>query len=129
MAKIGGYELVAQIASGNTGYVYSARPLEGRAATPLARAPQGLVALKLIKPRLAKDQRYSQLLFTEAHYATAFMHDNVTRVLEIDRQEEDLYIAMELVEGKTLASVTQRSIADRRPLSPELIFWIGSSAA
>jgi serine/threonine-protein kinase len=118
VAKIGPYELVAQLASGNTGYVYSARPPDG-----------GLIALKLIKPRLAKEQRYSQLLFTEAPQAINFLHPNATRILEIDRAEDDLFIAMEIVEGKTLAHILDRSIADRRPLSPELLFWIASSTA
>jgi serine/threonine protein kinase len=130
MAKIGRYDLVAQLASGNTGYVYSARAPEARPASGMSRAAPGdLVALKLIKPRLANDQRYTQLLFTEAPGAVAFSHPNAVRILEIDRVDEDLFIAMELVEGRTLAQVLERSIADRRPLSPELVFSIAASAA
>jgi serine/threonine-protein kinase len=122
MAIVGRYELCAQLASGNTGYVYSARMASGGDAHPA-------YAVKLIKPRLAKEQRYSQLLLTEAPAATTFEHPSSVRIFEIGNSDSELYVAMERVEGQTLHAVLQRSISDRRPLSPEVALFIARRVA
>src|SRR2546428_6341 len=78
MATIGRYELVSQLASGNTGYVYSAR---------LPDMADGLLAIKAIKPRLAQEARFAQLLLSEAAAAIRFSHLHAGQLVAIAQTE------------------------------------------
>jgi hypothetical protein len=60
------------------------------------------VALKLLRSdRLASD--LEARLIREAQAAARLSHPNVVTVFEVGRVDEELYVAMELVEGQTLA--------------------------
>lgn len=131
MDKIGRYELLSQLASGNTGYIYTARLIE-RPVAPQhsAGAAEELFAIKLIKPRLTKaEPRYLQVLLREAPAAVDFIHPVAVRHVEIAKHETTGFLTMQIFRGQTLSAVLQRSAAHRRPLSPELILWIGCRLA
>src|SRR5687767_3839645 len=128
MRTIGRYELLTQLASGNTGYVFSAcltdDPAKSGNWSTREHGPQDAThAVKLIKPRLAQDARYAQMLRTEAPSAIAFRHPNAARIVEIAQVSTEVFIAMELVRGQTLSTVLQRAAADRRLLPRDLILW------
>ncbi|MCK6552823.1 protein kinase, partial [Myxococcota bacterium] len=86
-------------------------------------------AVKLIKPRLAQDTRYSTLLRSEAAAAIGFRHPSAVRIYEIGQVGQNVFLSLELVRGQTLAAVLQRAMADRRFLSPDLTLWIGGCLA
>jgi len=63
------------------------------------------VALKLILPELAADERYVTMFLDEARMASRIQHPNVVSVLEVGRDETTgiLYMAMDLILGATLS--------------------------
>ena len=91
-AKLGYYEIVAPLGAGGMGEVYRAR--DGR----LGRC----VAIKILPPALATDSDRLPSFEREARAASALNHPNIVTIYELGQDGSTHYIAMELVEGKTL---------------------------
>jgi len=67
------------------------------------------VALKLLTPEHAANAELVQRFLREARAASALVHPNSIHILDMGRLESgDVYLAMELVEGETLADFMQR---------------------
>lgn len=88
--RVGHFEIVEKLGEGGMGVVYKARDLT------LNR----LVALKALS---SGDTSRKQRFLQEAQAASALNHPNIVTVYEIFREEDDDFIAMELIDGKTLA--------------------------
>ena len=89
---IPGYELEGVRARGGMGTVYTARDKSDRQ-----------IALKVIRHDLSNDQRYQEQLKYEVQAARQITHPNVVRVLDAGEARGHTYVAMELVNGPTLA--------------------------
>jgi len=63
-----------------------------------------VVALKRMLPG-ARDRRHIDMFLREARLATLLNHENVVHAFAFGEQDGELYIAMEYVEGQTLASL------------------------
>ena len=89
------YRIVRFIASGGMGEVYEAVHL----------ATGDAVALKCIRNLPLSTGQYAARFRREAELSSKIAHPNVCRVLEvIDDGGAELFIAMELLEGETLAA-------------------------
>jgi len=86
------------------GAVYLARELR------LDRA----VAIKVLPPDLAIDDRYRQRFLREARTVAALMHPNIVPIHAVDEAAEWVYFVMGYVAGETLA----QRVARCGPLSP-----------
>jgi eukaryotic-like serine/threonine-protein kinase len=113
-SRLGPYEILAPIGAGGMGEVYRARdPRLGREVA-LKVLPEGVC---LDRDRLA---RFEQ----EARSASALNHPNIVTIYEVGQSGQTSYIAMELVDGKTLGElITSGPLPVRRVLS------IGAEAA
>ncbi|MDQ3819680.1 MAG: serine/threonine protein kinase, partial [Acidobacteriota bacterium] len=89
------YEIRSKIGEGGMGEVYLARD------TKLERT----VALKVLSPEVAHDNRQMGRFVLEAKAASALSHPNVAHIYEIDEAEGVTFIAMEYVEGKSLDQI------------------------
>ncbi len=89
------YCLVQKIGEGGMGVVWKALD------TRLDRH----IALKLLPPELTADPERRRRFLREARTAAAVTHPNIVTIHEIDEVSGLTFIAMELVEGKTLRSV------------------------
>ena len=87
------------------GVVYKARDIE------LDR----LIALKVIRPELAGDQKTLRRFKKELILARQITHRNVIRIFDFGSSNNVKYITMEYVEGQDLASVLDQ----RRPTAKE----------
>ena len=91
-AKIGKYEIQAQIGRGNMGVVYSAvDPFSARR-----------VALKVAHPHQIEEMgagRFRKLFFNEARAAGVLDHPNLLTIYDADMDGDLCYLVMELVEG------------------------------
>lgn len=91
----GRYEVLFPIASGGMATVYAARTRgEGHFQKP--------VAIKLMLPHLTRDERFSSMFMDEATLAANIQSPHVVGTLDLGREGDVLYMAMELVLGPTL---------------------------
>ncbi len=65
-----------------------------------------VVALKRMLPGV-QDRRHVDMFLREARLATLLNHENVVHAFAFGEQDGELYIAMEYLEGETLASLHQ----------------------
>src|SRR6266542_261290 len=93
--RLGPYEIVGPLGSGGMGEVYRARD------TRLKRE----VAVKVLTEGLSADAERRQRFEQEARSASALNHPNIVTIHDIGASDTTVYIAMELVEGKTLREV------------------------
>lgn len=91
----GRYEILFPIASGGMAIVYAARARgEGSFQKP--------VAVKLMLPHLTRDERFCSMFMDEATLAANIESPHVVGTLDLGREGEVLYMAMDLVLGPTL---------------------------
>jgi serine/threonine protein kinase len=95
--KLGPYEIIAPLGAGGMGEVYRARDSRLRRE----------VAIKVLSAELAGDADRRNRFEQEARSASALNHHNIVTVHDIGSSDSTIYIAMELVEGKTLRELTQ----------------------
>jgi serine/threonine protein kinase/tetratricopeptide (TPR) repeat protein len=90
--RFGHYAIERKLGEGGMGVVYEARDEK------LHRK----VALKTMSS-VATDERARQRFWREARAAASVNHPNICQIYEIGDQNGDLFIAMELLEGQSLA--------------------------
>lgn len=100
--RVGKYSIVRELGRGGMGRVYLARQVD------LDRD----VALKALAPDLARNPLHRERLRREARAAAALRHEGVCTVYALEEIDEDLYIAAEFVDGRTLHDEIR---AGRRP--------------
>ncbi len=90
--KLGPYEIVAPLGAGGMGEVYRARD------TRLGR----IVAIKILPAELAADSDQLHRFEREARSASGLNHPNIVTIYDLGLEGSTHYIAMEMIEGKTL---------------------------
>lgn len=103
-AELGDYELLRELGRGSMGVVYLARQ----------RSLDRLVALKVIHPSLTSSAEHATRLREEARAAASIRHPHSVGIYEVGEVHGQSYIAMEHVDGSTLAE-----IAGSRRLEPD----------
>ena len=96
-SRLAHYDVTALIGEGGMGQVYQATD------TKLERT----VALKVLPQEFAEDPDRLQRFNREAKAASAISHPHVAHIYEIGEADGTHYIAMEFVEGQTLADKLQ----------------------
>lgn len=101
--RVGRYELRALLGAGGMGLVYRARDLT------LGRE----VALKFLPDEVTEEKRILRFL-QEARLASSLSHPNIATIYEVGEAAEGRpFIAMELVEGQSLAQKMQAGMLSR----------------
>jgi eukaryotic-like serine/threonine-protein kinase len=95
-ARLGPYEILSPLGAGGMGEVYRARD---------ARLGRD-VAVKVLPEALALDRNRLARFEQEARAASALNHPNIVTIHDIGREGDTAYIAMELVDGRTLREVS-----------------------
>ena len=97
--SVGSYTITGLIGKGGMGQVYLARhTLLGRPA-----------AVKVLLPMFSKDEATVTRFFNEARAATAIRHAGIVEIYDFGYHTDgSAYIAMELLEGESLATRLQR---------------------
>jgi serine/threonine protein kinase len=105
--RLGAYEILSLLGKGGMGEVYRARDIR------LDR----IAALKILPPEVAADPGRLHRFVREAKAASALNHPNIATIYEIGESGGIHWIAMELVEGATLAE----GLKGKRPELDEIL--------
>jgi eukaryotic-like serine/threonine-protein kinase len=116
--RLGRYELLLPIAKGGMARVWAARQHGQRGFTKI-------VAIKTILPHLARDAEFERMFLDEARIASMVHHPNVCEIYELGEEGRVLYLAMEWVNGESLAHVLRVS-GQCQPLDPRVVARIVS---
>ncbi len=90
--SLGHFRVTERVGEGGMGVVYVA----------VDERLRRTVALKVLRPEIANDERRRSRFLREARFAAALAHPNVATVHEVGEHDGLVYMAMELVEGKSL---------------------------
>jgi eukaryotic-like serine/threonine-protein kinase len=103
----GRYELMGQIGAG------------GMADVWLARDPhlQRLVALKILHRRFAQDREFVERFRREAEAAAGLQHPNIVAVFDRGDVDGTYYIAMQMLEGRTLKELIDDGLRPERAVA------------
>jgi serine/threonine-protein kinase len=115
--RFGRYVLFDKIGEGGMARIFLAR-----ATTDLGG--ERLVVVKEILPLLASSSDMSKLLIDEAKLCAGLSHKNVVQVIDLGRDEDRLYIAMEYVEGLDLRELLRGCSQKKVPLPVEFSLFV-----
>jgi tRNA A-37 threonylcarbamoyl transferase component Bud32 len=104
---MGRYELVRPLARGGMAEVYLAR-------RRVAGVEKWLV-VKRIRAERATDARFLELFVREARLSMSLVHQNIVPVFDFGRSADQVFLAMERVEGRDLGASVARAGAARLP--------------
>lgn len=100
----GKYELLEHLGTGGMAEVYKAR-------LPGIQGFEKIVVIKRILPGLASRGRVNAMFVEEARLAARVQHRNVVQVFDLGQVGEELYMAMEYVEGTDLSRLLRSSVS------------------
>src|SRR6266508_3895523 len=113
-SKLGPYEVLAPLGAGGMGEVYRAKD---------ARLGRD-VALKVLPTDVGRDADRRSRFEQEARAASALAHPNIVTVYDVGESDSTVWIAMELVEGRTV-----RDLLASGPLPARRALEIGTQVA
>jgi serine/threonine protein kinase len=120
--RIGRYQLIGKLANGGMAEAYLA--LSGE--LPALRS---LVVVKRILPHLSRQEQFVRMFLDEARIGALLDHPNIVRIVEVGRDGDDYFLAMEPVQGKPLSAVLRRAVGAKRPLGhAQAAFIVGQAA-
>jgi serine/threonine protein kinase len=119
----GRYVLVERIAAGGMGEVFVALQTGiGRFTRP--------IAVKLLLPHLADDERVVSMFLDEARVGAQMSHANIAQVYDVGQDHQRYFIAMELVRGVSLSGlIAGLKAQNHEQLSADVLAHIGRSLA
>jgi serine/threonine protein kinase/CheY-like chemotaxis protein len=91
----GDYEIIKQIGSGGMGIVYRARQ----------KSTGRTVALKILFPKLMREEIVRQRFLREARLIGELEHPNIVRGIDVGEVDKAYYLAMEFIEGKSMDDI------------------------
>ena len=93
---LGRYQLLALLATGGMAEIYLARQTG-------IQGFNRLVVVKRVHPHLARDANFLEMFFDEARIAAQLNHPNIVQIFDLGNEGEQYFIAMEYLEGESLA--------------------------
>jgi tetratricopeptide (TPR) repeat protein/tRNA A-37 threonylcarbamoyl transferase component Bud32 len=120
--RFGKYHVLARIAQGGMAEVYKVKTV-GIAGF------EKVQALKRILPAQAQRSRFIRSFIDEARIAVELNHRNIVQVFDFGKADGELYLAMELIEGKDLRTASVQAKARGVPLPAKLACHIVAEVA
>ncbi len=102
--RFGKYHVLEKIAQGGMAEIYKVKTI-GIAGF------EKVQALKRILPSSAREGRFIRSFIDEARIAVELTHRNIVQVFDFGKADGELYLAMELIEGKDLRTAVAQAVA------------------
>ena len=96
--RIGGFEILSRLGEGGMGSVYKARQV----------TMDRIVALKILRPDLARDAEFVKRFSREARASAKLNHPNIMQGIDVGQDGEHHYFAMEYLEGLTVSRIVRK---------------------
>jgi len=120
--RFGKYHVLEKIAQGGMAEVYKVKTV-GIAGF------EKVQALKRILPSSAREGRFIRSFIDEARIAVELTHRNIVQVFDFGKADGELFLAMELIEGKDLRSAQSQAVArDTLPPIPVCAYIVSEVA-
>ncbi len=120
--RLGRYEVLDRLAMGGMAEVLLATHGE-------ILGFRTLVVLKKVLPHLAQNPQFIAMFLDEARIAAMLDHPNVARIIEVGKSGHEYFLAMELVQGKSLLGLQRRAIELDEPIDPKIAALIIAQTA
>src|SRR5262245_19779598 len=120
--RFGKYHVLQRIAQGGMAEVYKVKTV-GIAGF------EKVQALKRILPHSAREGRFIRSFIDEARIAVELTHRNIVQVFDFGKADGELFLAMELIEGKDLRTLLADAVARDLLPPPEIAAYIVSEVA
>ncbi|HEX4452156.1 MAG TPA: protein kinase [Kofleriaceae bacterium] len=121
--RFGKYHVLEKIAQGGMAEVYKVKTV-GIAGF------EKVQALKRILPASAREGRFIRSFIDEARIAVELTHRNIVQVFDFGKADGELFLAMELIEGRDLRTAVAQATAASLPCPiPVAAYILGEVAA
>jgi serine/threonine protein kinase/tetratricopeptide (TPR) repeat protein len=121
--RFGKYHVLEKIAQGGMAEVYKVKTV-GIAGF------EKVQALKRILPASAREGRFIRSFIDEARIAVELTHRNIVQVFDFGKADGELFLAMELIEGRDLRTAVSQATAASLPCPiPVAAYILGEVAA
>ncbi len=120
--RFGKYHVLEKIAQGGMAEVYKVKTV-GIAGF------EKIQALKRILPRSAREGRFIRSFIDEARIAVELTHRNIVQVFDFGKADGELFLAMELIEGKDLRTAMTEAASRGSPAATAVAAYIVSEVA
>ena len=120
--RFGKYHVLEKIAQGGMAEVYKVKTV-GIAGF------EKIQALKRILPNSAREGRFIRSFIDEARIAVELTHRNIVQVFDFGKADGELFLAMELIEGKDLRTAMGLAVSHELMPSIPVAAYIVSEAA
>ncbi|MBM4071356.1 MAG: serine/threonine protein kinase [Planctomycetes bacterium] len=117
--QIPGYDLLDKLGQGAMGLVWKARQV----------SMNRLVAIKVLKPKLAADPEFLKRFTREAHVAAKLSHNNVVQAIDVGSAGKIHYFVMEYVEGTTIKQEIEKGKIYDEKEAVEIVLQITQALA
>ena len=97
--QIAGYQVLEKLGAGAMGAVFRAKQL----------SMDRVVAMKILPPRLAKDERFVSRFLREARAVAKLSHVNIIAGIDVGESNGIYYFAMEYVDGETVGAMLRNA--------------------
>jgi serine/threonine protein kinase/tetratricopeptide (TPR) repeat protein len=95
----GRYQIIEELGKGGMGKVYKVQDTKIKEK----------IALKLIKPEIAKDKKTIERFSNELKFARKIRHKNICQMFDLGEEEGTHFITMEFVEGQDLKKLIRQT--------------------
>ncbi len=121
-ARFGSYLLIEKIGEGGMAEVFKAKKIG-------VEGFERFVAVKLMKPEVARRQAFVSMFIDEAKLAARITHRSIGQIFELGRHEGVYFMAMEYIEGQDLQALWTALRRLRRPPNLFMACYIAAEIA
>src|SRR4029079_11462576 len=120
--RFGKYHVLEKIAQGGMAEVYKVKTV-GIAGF------EKIQALKRILPSSAREARFIRSFIDEARIAVELTHRNIVQVFDFGKADGELFMAMELIEGRDLRAAMMQAVSRDVPCPMSVAAYVISEVA